>query len=482
MLFSDLLFLYLFLPVLFIFYFTSNNIIYKNIVLIFFSLLFYSWGEPFFVLLLIASVAVNYFFGLIIDHFNQKGNRKTVKFFTAAIITADLAMLCAYKYLPFIAANLNFIPGVSINLPRTAIPLGISFFTFQLISYIVDVRRGTAAVQCSFYKLLLYIAMFPQLIAGPIIRYGDISVQIDERRADIAIINEGIFRFSLGLAKKVLLANQLGAAANQLLGASFENATVLSAWAGALFFALYIYYDFSGYSDMAIGLGKMFGFSYKENFDYPYISRSAGEFWRRWHISLGSFFRDYVYIPLGGNRRFWLRNVLIVWLLTGLWHGASWNFIAWGLYYAVLLMLEKGVRTSKAAEKIPYKIAAAFSHIYMIAATLIGWTVFYYTDGFFARVGLMFGAAMSGSSVLLYDVFEKSVIGDNIILLAVAVILATPIVPFVSGKIRSAMEQKPNVLYFVLRIIKTVFSVTAVAVSTVMLTGSTYTPFLYFKF
>jgi alginate O-acetyltransferase complex protein AlgI len=341
------------------------------------------------------------------------------------------------------------------------------------MSYTIDVYRGDTPCQKSFLSLLLYVSFFPQLIAGPIVRYKDIAEQIPDRTAKIDDIFYGIYRFSIGLAKKTLLANPCGATADSLLKLSVSE-SVLGSWIGVLFFALQIYFDFSGYSDMAIGLGSMFGFRFRENFDYPYISKSATEFWRRWHISLGTFFRDYVYIPLGGNRKRWLFNVFCVWFLTGLWHGASWNFVIWGVFYACLLVLEKKV-LFKLFDKIPKIPRTVLQYVYMIFITLLGWTVFYYTDftALWHHLATMFG--MAGAAV--NDLFIDSVISDNAVLLLFSLVFALPLPAFISKK-AGALIKNENVII----IIKTVYSLALIFLSTAALAGNSYNPFLYFRF
>ena len=470
MLFSSIVFLYVFLPLLLLLYFNVPNAGWRRAILIVFSQIFYARGEPVSVLLMIGCVAFNYICGAGIAFCKSRRGARAVLCTAAA---ANLAMLGVYKYLPFLMETLNTLTGWQMPVPALKMPLGISFFTFQALSYTVDVYRGDAPVQRSFWRLLLYVSLFPQLIAGPIVRYKDIDDQLEDRSVSLEAVCDGAFRFALGLAKKVMLANACGEAADGLLGMRLGEASVISAWAGAAFYALQIYFDFSGYSDMAIGLGGIFGFCFRENFDYPYSSRSATEFWRRWHISLGSFFRDYVYIPLGGNRHGWLRNVLLVWLLTGLWHGASWNFIAWGLYYGLLLILEKKL-LMPLAEHFSGAVRRIASAFYMTAVTLVGWTIFYFTEDFGARVGLLFGIGANG----LGDAFDIALIRDNVLLLAMGFFLSLPVLRNVLARFRRSTDGALAAE----RALKTVFVLGAVALSTVMLEGSSYNPFLYFRF
>ena len=385
MVFSNLIFLYLFLPVCLIAYFFCPGIRAKNAVLILFSLIFYAWGEPVYLLLMIASAAVNWYFGLLIE-------RRRKKIFLILALVLDLGCLAVFKYAGFFVENLNAVFGASIPVPQIALPIGISFYTFQALSYTVDVWRGDVPAQRSFAKLLLYISLFPQLIAGPIVRYSDVAAQIDDRQFDASEAFYGATRFCVGLAKKVLLADAAGKVASQILDGSLASNTTVAAWLGILLYTFEIYFDFSGYSDMAIGMAKLFGFDFDANFDHPYLSASLTEFWRRWHISLGRWFRDYVYIPLGGSRVSTpkcIRNLLIVWILTGLWHGASWTFVAWGLYHGILLLLEK-----YPLKGILAKTPSPIRHILTLLAVIVGWVLFFSPDFSSAifYLGRMFGA------------------------------------------------------------------------------------------
>ena len=385
MVFSNIFFLYVFLPALFLAYFVIKNNAYRRAVLIAFSLVFYAWGEPVYVFLMIGLVLADYIFGLLISKTRQVWLRK---FWLVIAIVSNLSVLGVYKYLGFFTETLNFIFNVTIPVVKLSMPIGISFFTFQTMSYVIDVYRGDADVQKSFFRLLLYVSFFPQLVAGPIVRYKDIEMQLSDRQVSLEKLNDGMFRFSVGLVKKVLIADCCDTAITALL--SLSDVTFAGRWAAALFFTLQLYFDFSGYSDMAIGLGRMFGFEFLENFNYPLVSRSATEFWRRWHMSLGSFFRDYVYIPLGGNRHDQQRNILVVWFLTGLWHGASWNFILWGMYYGFLLMWEKK-HYLKQIERMPKVISFVISHIYTIFITVFGFAIFYFEKDLFKNLGYLFG-------------------------------------------------------------------------------------------
>ncbi len=367
MVFSSLVFLLIFLPVSLIVYYILPAKC-KNAALLAASLVFYAWGEPKYILILLLSIAINYASGLALE----KARGKSEKLILALSVLVNLGLLCFFKYTDFALETVNSVFGVGISALKIALPVGISFYTFQALSYTVDVFRGTVGAQHNIITFATYISMFPQLIAGPIVRYSDIESALLERKPQADKIAEGIFRFIIGLSKKVLIANQVGDIWNEI--SQLESPPVLTAWIGAAAFMLQIYFDFSGYSDMAIGLGKMLGFEFAENFDYPYESKSVSEFWRRWHISLGSFFRDYLYIPLGGSRKGALRqiiNLFIVWLLTGLWHGAGYNFILWGLYFFVVLVLEKTLLL-----RILNKLPAIIRHIYTLLAVLFSWVIF----------------------------------------------------------------------------------------------------------
>lgn len=472
MLFSSLTFLYIFIPLLCLLYFPIKNPLARRIVLTVFSVLFYAWGEPIFVLLILGSVFVNYLSGRLMAKAESKPVLK--KAYMIISVALNLSVLAVFKYTPMAVETLNSILGSTIPIPDITMPIGISFYTFQAMSYVIDVYRKDTEVQRSYFDLLLYICLFPQLIAGPIVRYKDIALQIPERKADLEKITEGIFRFCVGLGKKVIIANNCGSVCESLLN-STDNRAVLGLWVGMLFYTFQIYFDFSGYSDMAIGLGKIFGFEFKENFNYPYMSKSATEFWRRWHISLGTFFRDYVYIPLGGNRKRWLLNVLTVWFLTGLWHGASWNFVIWGLYYGIILIIEKKL-IFPAFEKANKVVTSVISYVAMFFVTVIGWTVFYYTD--FSALTSALSGMFGMSEIPLRDVFADSIIKENVFLLLTAIIAAFPIFP----KIFSALKEKLKLGNAVIIYTKTAYALILLLISTAMLTSGSYNPFLYFRF
>ena len=462
MVFSSLLFLCIFLPAVLLLYYLSRNMTYKNIVLVVFSVIFYAWGEPVWVLALIFSALVDYWNGRAIGRFP-----KYKKWFLLCSIVINLGLLGTFKYSGFIVENINNLLGTSIPFRGFSLPLGISFYTFQTMSYTIDVYRGEVRVQKSFLKFMTYVSMFPQLVAGPIVRYSDIEGQIDNRRVSKEDFEAGIFRFIVGLFKKVVLANSAGKLVTMLLGGDLSQASAATAWLGILMYTFQIYFDFSGYSDMAIGMGRFFGFRFLENFDYPYISKNATEFWRRWHMSLGSFFRDYVYIPLGGNRRFHVRNILVVWFLTGLWHGASWNFILWGLYYGVILLIEKKL-FGGALLRLPKVLGIVYSMVVVI----FGWSLFYFTD--LSQLGTFLRCAFGGSGVWV-DYLAVSTLLSNIWLLAALIIASTPML---AGFARRVQAKAPAVAAAA----SPVMIAGVMFLCFTLLVGETYNPFLYFRF
>lgn len=460
MVFSSLYFLFSFLPLVFCLYFLVPGF-FKNIILLLASIFFYAWGEPVYVVLMLFSVVFNYILGLDMD--STEGNEKKILLFFA--VSVNLFILGFFKYYGFCIETVNSLFRLSIPCRELALPIGISFYTFQSLSYILDVYRGKVKVQRSLMKFALYITMFPQLIAGPIVQYSDIETQLDRRCLTWSGFGEGIGRFIQGLAKKVLLANNLGMLYSEVQVLSQRS--VLTVWLGIIAYTLQIYFDFSGYSDMAIGLGKMFGFTFNENFRYPYISRSVTEFWRRWHISLSTWFRDYVYIPLGGNRvSKWkhIRNIIVVWMLTGLWHGASWNFVVWGLYYGLLLLAEKYLLADK-IDLFPRGIR----RIVTLLLVMIGWVFFSNTD--FSEALLYLNNMVGVGTVGLIDTAALYYLRSNLILLIIGWIAAGP----VPGKCFDKLtEKKPGA---------------AVAVDAALfvlclayLVYSSYNPFLYFRF
>ena len=467
MLFSSIPFLYYFLPLVLAVYFLVPRGL-KNAVLFASSLLFYAWGEPRFCLFMLLSILQGYVFGRLIE--KNAENRKWSKIFLTASVLLSLGLLGYCKYADFFISSLNAVTGLSLKLLHVALPIGISFYTFQILSYVVDVYRGDVPAQKSFLKLGTYIAMFPQLIAGPIVRYAEIAPQLDERETTLEDVSAGAGRFVIGLSKKVLLANVL----YEIITAfqKSRDLSVLFYWLYAVSFTLQLYFDFSGYSDMAIGLGRIFGFRFSENFDYPYISASITEFWRRWHMSLGSWFRDYVYIPLGGNRvsnAKWLRNILVVWLLTGLWHGASWNFVFWGLGFAVLLVAEKLLYKERLEKTHVLK------HVYVLLFVTLSFVLFNASSVKEAasQIGAMFGAdglpLVSAES--LY--YAKS----YAVTFLIAVIGATPLCKNVVFRLAESARGAQ-----VLAILQPVWLVLLLAACTAFLVDGSFNPFLYFRF
>lgn len=474
MVFSSLIFLYGFLPICLILYFLCRSIRAKNVVLTILSLLFYAWGEPVYVGLLILSAVVNYTAGRLIEKFRGRGGAKAS---LAAAVVLNLGVLVFFKYTGFLVENLNALTGLNLTAPAVTMPIGISFYTFQALSYVVDVYREKTAVQKSFPNFLLFISLFPQLIAGPIVRYSDVAAQITDRKSTVQGAFYGMTRFCMGLGKKVLLANYAGNVADTLLGGTLSLTATGDFWLGVIMFSFQIYFDFSGYSDMAIGLGHIFGFKYSENFNLPYLSKSASEFWRRWHISLGSFFRDYVYIPLGGNRRHQVLNLLVVWFLTGLWHGASWNFVLWGLYFFVLIALEK------LAKPLLDKVPGILRWLVTVVLVEFSWVLFYFTD--FGRLSEAILAAFGQNGASFLSAQTLVVLKNNLFLILVCILANSAVPRFVGmqlqvlasvpGKALKARENIYSVAVFL-------FCAALLVLSTIALVGNSYSPFLYFRY
>ncbi len=466
MLFSSIPFLYYFLPAVILVYFLAPKVL-KNTVLLLFSLLFYGWGEPKYIFLMIATVFVNYVLGILIEKFR---GRPLSKVFVTLSVAASLAVLGYFKYTDFFVENFARITGISVKALNIALPIGISFYTFQILSYTVDVYRGTAKAQKNPITLGAYIALFPQLIAGPIVRYKDIEKQLMQRKHSFEKISEGIRRFVMGLSKKIILANTLGEMCEVFL--TTGDKSIMFYWLYALGYMLQVYFDFSGYSDMAIGLGKIFGFDFYENFRYPFISRSISEFWRRWHISLGSWFRDYVYIPMGGSRVGKARlfvNIFTVWFLTGFWHGAEWNFIIWGLFFGILLVIEKYFLSNV------LKKGRVLNHIYVLFFTAISFVIFSASGmgDALSRVGGLFGAGgIPASSFEFWYALR-----NYGFVLVVSIIASTP--AFVNLKSLFCKNQKLNIAFEILEI---PFLVILFVVCTAYLVDGSFNPFLYFRF
>lgn len=472
MLFSSTTFLYLFLPIVLFFNFIvfKKSRLLQNIFLLFASLFFYAWGEPKFVLVMIASIIVNWFFGLLVS--KKRDNKKISRLIIGLDVAFNLSLLFVFKYLTFTGNIIDSIFGVNLPIPNIALPIGISFFTFQAMSYVIDVYRQKGEAQTNILYVGLYISFFPQLIAGPIVRYETIADEIKNRKETLNDFFDGFARFVVGLSKKVLLANSFAILADQSFDTvkNGDSISVLFGWLGAIAYTFQIFFDFSGYSDMAIGLGRMFGFHFLENFDYPYISTSITEFWRRWHMSLGTWFRDYLYIPLGGSRCSKGRNIFnlfVVWFLTGLWHGANFTFIVWGLMYFVLLVIEKFTGIHKKSGKI----LNVFKWLYTILFVVLGWVVFRAESiaDAFVYIRSMFG--LMGNAFA--DGMFTGWLTQNLILLVIGFVLCTPLFRFLSLKTKNS-----NIVGFV----KAGGLICLFVLSVASLVSSSYNPFIYFNF
>ena len=480
MVFSDLFFIYAFIPAFALCYVLgglidkrllsgegSESLALRNAVLVAFSLIFYAWGEPVYVFLMLGSVLVNYLCGLLVH--KSTSRRKGA---LALGVGLNLLILATFKYLGFFAQQLIGL-GISVKAPQIALPIGISFYTFQSISYLVDVYRKDSPVQRTFKGLLLYISMFPQLIAGPIVRYGTVAAEISKRHVSTADIADGIYRFLIGLGKKVIIANQFSEIADQFLVNDFTNLTASGAWVGILAFTMQIYFDFSGYSDMAIGIGRCIGFHFNENFNHPYCCDSISDFWRRWHMSLGSFFRDYVYIPLGGNRRHQALNIFVVWFLTGMWHGASWNFIIWGLYFGFIVMAEK-YTLLRWKERIP----AVVLHVYSLVLVVLGWGIFYFVD--FHQMTRFFTVLFGGGQ--LHDFVTESALSSNLWLWVIAILFCLPLRRWAAQGVSRLFGEGSRKEEIIVMTARLVYSVAALVLSTALLVGATNNAFLYTRF
>lgn len=470
MVFSSLVFLFVFLPITLLFYFIVPRK-YRNFILLIVSLIFYAWGEPVYIVLMLFSTVIDFINGLLVEKYaDQPKKAKKVVIFAVIV---NLSLLTFFKYSGFIVSNVNALMGTTFTVPDIALPIGISFYTFQTMSYTIDVFRKDAPAQKNIINLGAYVTMFPQLIAGPIVRYQTVAEQLNHRKETQTLFASGVERFVIGLGKKVLLANNIGLLWSQISSMAISELTVMTSWLGVIAFGLQIYFDFSGYSDMAIGLGRMFGFQLLENFNYPYISQSITEFWRRWHISLGTWFRDYVYIPLGGNRKGKRRtylNVFIVWFLTGLWHGASWNFILWGLYFGIIITIEK-VFLMKWLSYAPRLIR----HLYTLVLLIIGWGLFAFENLSYLKdyLRVMFGL----KEVALYDQVTLYYLMTNGVLLIILVIASTPLAKQMYQKLK---QSKRGELLDV--VLSPIVCLLILILSTAYLVDSSYNPFLYFRF
>ncbi|MDB1934354.1 MAG: MBOAT family protein [Clostridium sp.] len=467
MLFSSSVFIFIFLPlVLFLYYISGKKI--RNYILLLASLIFYAWGGVNYLKILMVSILINYIFGLLIDKTVDRSHLR--KFILILGIILNLALLFYYKYYDFFIENINNILNMNLELKRIVLPIGISFFTFQGMSYIIDIYRNDGKVNKNIFSVALYISFFPQLVAGPIIKYKTIDEQIRVRKESIDYFSYGINRFVIGLGKKIIISDMLGAISNNIfLLANSSGIDMITAWIGAICYTLQIYFDFSGYSDMAIGLGHLFGFKFPENFNYPYISRSITEFWRRWHISLSTWFKEYLYIPLGGNRRGNVYfNLFVVFLVTGLWHGASWNFVIWGLWHGMFMIIERVIRNENWYKKIP-----SFIKIFItLFIVIIGWVLFKATT---LEEGLKYLSIMFGLSNFSNITFEYTYFISRkfIVLIIIGIIASTPILKKIFNRYRDIK---------VFELIKTILIILLFIISIIFMVNSTYSPFIYFQF
>ena len=466
MVFSSIVFLYIFLPIMLLFYFIVPSK-FKNAIMILASLVFFAWGEIRYIFIMLVLAVMDFVCGKKITKYRDNKKKKII--FLMINVVVNLGILFFFKYADFIISNINNLTGLSIPLLNIPLPIGVSFNTFQSLSYIIDVYRGTVKCEKSFYNYLTYTTLFPQIIAGPIVRYETVDEELETKNISLDNFSAGMKRFIIGLGKKVLIANSVGTLWNTIEVGNYAELSMLFAWIGIIAFALQIYFDFSGYSDMAIGLAQIFGMKFDENFNYPYISKSITEFWRRWHITLSSWFRDYVYIPLGGNRRglaIQIRNILIVWFLTGAWHGASWNFILWGVYFGVILILEK-LFLLKLLEKLPNIIR----HIYAIVIILVSWAIFAFED--LARVGEYIKAMFINST--LWDNEALYYLQNYGVLILIGAICSIPLWKKLKEKIDSKNSKT-------LEVITTLGYVAIFVLSTASLVTNSFNPFLYFRF
>lgn len=467
MVFSSLIFLYFFLPIVLITYFLVPKKI-KNVIILISGLFFYAWGEPRYIIIMIIAIFIDYSAGLLMGKFDDDNKMRTV--FLLVSVLMNVGLLAVFKYSSFFITNINGFFGFNINDPHLPLPIGISFYTFQSMSYTIDLYLRKVKVQKNFLNYSAYVTLFPQLVAGPIVRYEDVAGELNNRVINTSKVAEGIGLFIKGLGKKVLLANNIGLIWTQVKAMEYSEISVLTAWIGILAFTFQIYFDFSGYSDMAIGMGKMLGFTFPQNFNYPYISKSISEFWRRWHISLGTWFRHYVYIPLGGNRGGLIktiRNLLIVWMVTGFWHGASWNFIIWGLYFGVLIIIER-LGFGKILEKLP----SIVSQFYTFLLVVIGW-VFFDINGL--KPAFNYLKAMFGGNGVAVDSISKYLLMSNLLIFVICIFASTEITKKIYTKLTSA---KVNIIQYVMPVLQLAIMV----ICTAYLVDATYNPFIYFRF
>lgn len=476
MVFSSLTFLFAFLPIVFIVYYAVPKKA-KNVVILVSGLLFYAWGEPIYVLAMILSTFIDYTAGRLIDRYDDKPRIRTVCLIVSLVM--NIGLLGTFKYLGFLINSVNGWFGLSIPNPNLPLPIGISFFTFQSMSYTIDLYRRNIKVQKSAVSFMAFVTLFPQIVAGPIVRYEDVQNELDNRSITEKMLGDGISRFITGLGKKVLIANNIGILWSQIKAMDYGELSAVTAWLGILAFTFQIYFDFSGYSDMAIGLGKMMGFNFPENFNYPYMSHSISEFWRRWHITLGAWFKSYIYIPLGGNRKGLPRtiiNLLIVWAITGIWHGASWNFMLWGVYFGVLIIIER-LFMGKVLEKIP----SFFSWLYTFVLVVFGWVMFDAVDTRIVDIGEMFGqvfayiGAMFGANGVLMDNTATFTIVNYGVMFAICILGSSDMFKNAAEYIR---KKAPEWVQYGFPVAQTAVMLASIA----YITTSSYNPFLYFNF
>jgi alginate O-acetyltransferase complex protein AlgI len=475
MVFTSTVFMFVFLPIVVGGYFLLKNQ-YHNMFLLLASLFFYAWGEPKFILIMLLSIIINYCFGVLVD--KNRDDQKKKKIHMVLAVVCNIGLLIFFKYANFLVENINTLMSIIgstslIKMEYIPLPIGISFFTFQGLSYVVDVYRNDTKVQKNIFNLALYISLFPQLIAGPIVRYHDVDQEINKREVTFDKIHYGVRRFIVGFAKKMLLANPMGELADKIFAVPIHGLSTGIAWLGVICYTLQIYYDFSGYSDMAIGLGKIFGFNFLENFNYPYISKSVREFWKRWHLSLTTWFTDYVYIPLGGNRVSTFktyRNQIIVFLLSGLWHGASWNFLFWGAYYGVFLVLERAF-----LGKLLSKLWTPLRHIYALAVIVVGW-VFFRAENL--TQALRYLKRMFKFVPANNYYYPELYLNNRVILtLLAAIIFSAPIVGYIKKTLKAVKLQK-----FIYEFFSDFILISILLISIIRLSSTTYNPFIYFRF
>jgi len=468
MVFSSLFFIYVFFAVFILVYFYfAKGMKAKNAAVIIFSLIFYAWGDPSYILLLLFSTVVNYTAGLLIDRFRENA---VSKLFFGLSLVINIGMLMVFKYSGFIVENVNSLFSLSVPDPGITLPIGISFYTFQAMSYTIDCYWDSVKVQKNYFKFLMYVSLFPQLVAGPIVRYSDIEDELSERKSTAADVSDGITRIVIGLSKKVIIANSLWPVVQNFFGSDVSSLSVAGTWYAVILYAMYVYFDFSGYSDMAIGMGRILGFHFNENFNYPFLCRDVTEFWQRWHISLGSFFRDYLlYIPVFG-RRIPTLNLFIVWFCTGLWHGASWNYVFWGLYFGLFIFIERLV-----GKKRMKKIPSAVKHIFNKIVIIVGFGIFYFEDA--GELGSFFKNLIGLNGNALIDETVKMSCVNNIFIIAVAVIACFPV-----RNLFRTDSSSSSARIIAVNSAKIVYTVVLLAVSTVLLVDSTNNPFLYFRF